>query len=167
MRRSRTLGLATTGAWLLAATLAAGPRPRVVSAANGYSIDLLEEPAGDLGPYHTLTMLLAPTQGRSPNVNVRLVPFPGDIVEFVARQRLEIREMGWTLVEEARPRPHAAVFEFRGPFQEVPHHWYCRIELEGGRGYVVTGTTTEDQWATMGPRIKACVDSFRLEAPGE
>jgi hypothetical protein len=159
MTTSRSLTTAAVAALTLASLAAGAASARLVFPRNGFSI----APLDDLSPGSSIVavqMSLAPSDGFAPNVNVQVQPFTGSLEDYVALSRKQFDDMGLTVISENKAGKAATSFEYSGSLRESPLHFYARAEKRGGSVYLATATSTESQWASVGARLKACVDSF-------
>ena len=130
--------------------------------AAGFSIRALDAPPGPMS-HQVLMMLLPRIGGFSPNVGVRIQPHAGTIEQYAALSKRQFAAAKWTMVKETKVAAAAMVFEYSGKLRGHPMHWYAKASARHNRVYLVTATCTEAQWPKLSARLKACVDSFRLE----
>lgn len=130
---------------------------------SGFSIIPLEAPPGE--KIHQVVMMwLPPTEA---NVNVQIQPYDGTIEEYAALTLGQFKENKAKVIEQKKVGDSVFVVEFAGELQGRSFHWYARAEKSAGHVYLVTGTTTEQQWSKQAAQIKACVDSFRCDKGGQ
>lgn len=129
---------------------------------NGYSIAPLEG-TSDAVPSQSLIMFLPPKDGFSPNVNVQIQPYNGSIKDFADLSDQQFKSMGFKVLNREATAT-AITWEYQGPFQGQIMHWFSRAIQSKGRFYVVTATALESQWADVAGQLKACVNSFKLDA---
>ena len=129
---------------------------------SGFSIEVLEGKVGD-SPYTALMMFLPPSKGSPANVNVQIQPHAGTIDEYAVFSRKQFLAMKFKLIREAKVGKDGLLFEYSGRLQGRQLRWYARATLHGDRVYAVTATATRDQWPVVSGKLKACVDSFRIE----
>lgn len=129
---------------------------------NGFSIAPLEGKfAGET--YQVLVMLLPASGGFAPNVNVQVQPFQGTIKEYVDLSRRQFQALNMTVLSE-QVTENSILWEYSGSLENRKLHWYARAErADGGKVYLITAAASEPQWNTLAAKLKACVDSFRLE----
>ncbi len=144
-------------------TSAAESTNRLLFPTAGFSIQVLEAAPGK-APQQALFMALPSSDGFAPNVNVQIQPYNGSLDEYIALSEQQFKAAGFTLVHRTKQGQSAVLFEYTGEMQGRALHWYARGERVTGRVYLVTATAAETQWKSEAPRLKACVDSFRLEA---
>ena len=130
---------------------------------NGFSIAPLEG-TSDAGPYQGVIMMLPPSEGFAPNVNVQIQPYKGTLKEFTELSVKQFKDFGLTILKEDATAT-AITWEYTGPFQGHQLHWYAKAIQGRGRIYLVTATALESQWESVSGKLKDCVNSFKLE-PG-
>jgi hypothetical protein len=136
--------------------------PRLVFPDSGFSLAPLEARAEGVS-YQALVMLLPPTGGYAPNVDVQIQIYPGDMDDYIAVSRRQIEAAGLASLTVEKLSDESAVFDYVDRDREPHVRFYARAFREGTRYYAVTAGATEEQWDAVGPRLAACVDSFRLE----
>jgi len=150
---------------LMVSTGVAGPRAATLNfRVNGFSIDALEGVAGQ-APYQVLAMLLPVSDGFAPNVNLQIQPYPGTMDDYMALSKAQLVQAGLKLIREARVDKAATVIEYSGTMQGRKLRFYARMVLREKKVYLITATAAEEQWASVAAKLKACVDSFRLQKP--
>jgi len=135
--------------------------PRLQFKANGFSIAPLEGTA-DTASYQAVMMFLPVSDQFAPNVNVQIQPYNGTAQEYANLSKQQFKAGSFT-VESEKVTQTAVLWEYSGLLQGRKLHWYARAELGKGKVYLVTATATEAQWQTVAAKLKACVDSFKLE----
>jgi len=126
---------------------------------SGFSITPLEAPPGER-IHQVVMMWLPPTPA---NVNVQIQPYNGTIEEYAALTLKQFKDNKAKLIEQKKVGDSVFVFEYAGELQGQSLHWYARAEKSGGRVYLTTGTTMEQQWSKQATQIKACVESCRCD----
>ena len=145
------------------AAVAGRPSPgRLKFKGNGFSIEALEGKVG-ARPYTALMMFLPPTKGFSPNVNVQIQPYAGTIDQYATLSKKQFVALKYKLIREVKVGKDSLLFEFSGKLEGHQLRWYARATLRGGKIYAVTATAREDQWPVASGKMKACVDSFKIE----
>lgn len=141
--------------------LGANAQSRLDFPDNGFSITALEEASDDVGS-QVVAMYLPPTDGFSPNVNVQIQPYDGDLNAYIALSRQQFDEYGIDVVDERR-RGEEVTWEYTGNLQDRDLQWYARAIHTEGKVYVVTATALASQWTSASAKLKSCVDSFKME----
>jgi len=129
--------------------------------ANGFSIAPLEG-VSDTIPYQAILMFLPATEGFAPNVNVQIQPYKGTLQEYAALSQQQFKAVGVTILSE-KTTEKAVAWEYSGVLQGRRLHWYAKAFSGKGKIFLVTATATQSQWKTASEKLKACVDSFRIE----
>ena len=136
-------------------------KDRLMFKANGFSIAPLEGVSKDV-PYQTIIMFLPPTESFSPNVNVQIQPYNGTVKQYAELSRTQFKTAGFKVLTQ-KLTAKALLLEYSGTVQGRELHWYAEATLSKGKVYLVTATATESQWKAVGSKLKACVNSFKLE----
>jgi hypothetical protein len=140
----------------------AGTASRLVFKTTGFSIHPLEtDPLGH--SYQAMSMFLPPSIGFSPNVNVQVQCYKGTIEEYIATSKKELASMEWKVVKSTKQEQNSYLMEYTGEFQGNKLHWYAKATATGKRVYLATATAKEKQWADVGVKLKACVDSLEVK----
>lgn len=132
----------------------------------GFSIDVLDEAPSD-APAQRLTMLLPPSDGFAPNVNVQTQPFTGTIEEYAAKSRGEIKGLGLELVEESIEGEDTWLCEYAGSLTDTPMHWFAKATVTGEFVYLATGTALESHWGDASAQLQECVSSLNVDQGGK
>jgi hypothetical protein len=145
--------------WLMAIIVGADePSGKLVFKGMGFSIAPLAE--SQEGPVQALVMSMPSFGGFAANVSVNLQPYVGSLDGYARISRAQIKEGGFKLLEERKIDKATIVFEYNGSVPGRTRHCYARAIQQGDIVYIITGTATEDQWAKLSEKLKACVDSF-------
>jgi hypothetical protein len=154
-------GLVVLSAILVASGFVAEPESRFHFRANGFSIAPLEGVSENV-PYQAVMMFLPVTEAFAPNVNVQIQPYDGTIKDFASLSQQQFKACGFTVLSE-NVSSTTVVWEYSGTFQGHRLHWYARAVQNKNKVYLVTATATESQWKTVSTKLRACVDSFKIE----
>jgi len=130
---------------------------------NRFSIKPLEGQS-DSTVHQPLVMMLPPSQGFAPNVNVQIQPYRGSLDDYTALSKSQFKAAKWTLIKEQKLGEDTVVFELSGAMQGRRLHWFIRAQKRGAKVYLVTATATRGQWPKLSRKLIACVSSFKLEA---
>lgn len=153
-------------ALLFVAPDAADSSNRLSFPLSEFSITPLEAAPGQT-PWTPLIMSLPPVDGFSANVNVQVQPFAGTLDEYAALSQRQFSAAGCKVLSNTRQAQTVVIFEYTGKVKDRSLHWYARAVQASGRIYLVTATSAAAHWDKEAPRLKACVDSFRLSEIGE
>lgn len=140
-------------------------RPLHFSSA-GFSITPLDSPPGD-AMIEPLIMCLPAREGFAANVNIQIQPYKGKLDDYSSLTVAQLKGGGLTLLQYKTAGKTAAIYEYSGTTQGRVLHYYQRAEKSGDNVYLTTATAPDDQWADLGPRLKACVDSCRADAQAQ
>jgi len=128
---------------------------------HGFSLNPIEG-TSDTQNVQPVILMLPPSDGFAPNVNVQVQPFGGTLAEYVALSEGQFQAMKWKVKKRTKTRT-SETWEYTGKTASGRMHWYSRAVLSDGRAFLTTATALESQWIDVGDRLKACVDSFQLD----
>jgi hypothetical protein len=117
--------------------------------------------------YGTLAafLYLPPTQGFAPNVNVLIQDVPNTIKEYADLSKQQFKSANLTLLNDHLAGDGEWACEYSGTMQGKDLHFYARALKKGDKIYLITATATPEQWDTVSPKLKGCVDSFAFSQP--
>lgn len=131
--------------------------------AAGFSIAPLDAPPGP-SPRQPLMMFLPATDGLAPNINVQIQPYEGTFDDYTALSLQQFKAEGFKVLQNKTEGKTSALFEYTGEMKGRSLHWYTRVEKHEDKVYLVTATSTEEQWKKVSTQLKTCVDSFQCDA---
>jgi PsbP len=115
----------------------------------------------------TLMMLLPVKDGFAPNVNVQIQqPYEGTIEDYTKLTLEQFKEAKLKVLGKKTLSKSAAVYEYTGEMQGHDLHWYAQAVKSGNKIYLITATDSAANWHKNADKLKACVDSFRVEGEG-
>ncbi|MGE4158762.1 MAG: hypothetical protein AB7F75_06670 [Planctomycetota bacterium] len=125
----------------------------------GFAISPLEEAKAGQGTY--LMMFLPATDGFAPNVNVIAQSYAEGMPAYIALSKGQFKEFGFELHSEKNVGENEVSFEYSGTSQGRKLHWYSKA-VQKGRDtiYLITATSTEEQWPKVKSKLMQCVESF-------
>jgi hypothetical protein len=129
----------------------------------GFSIAPLDSAPGD-AMIQPLIMCLPAREGFAANVNVQIQPYKGKLDDYSSLTVAQLKGAGLTLLQYKAVGKTAVTYEYNGTMQGRVLHYYQRAEKSGDSVYLTTATAPDNQWADLGPRLKACVDSCHVDA---
>ncbi len=132
----------------------------------GFAIAPLDSAPGDT-MVQPLIMCLPAREGFAANVNVQIQPYKGKLDDYSSLTVAQLKTSGLTLLQYKAAGKSAAIYEYSGTTQGRVLHYYQRAEKCGDSVYLTTATAADDQWAELGPRLKACVDSCHPDAAAQ
>jgi len=127
----------------------------------GFTIQPLEGQVGEM-PATVAAFYLPPNDGFSPNINVQLQPFTGDLDAYIKLTKEQFDQMGWEIVSEEKKSDTKWVVEYRGPIGGSQLQWYAVAVLSDGKAYLTTATAPQSQWEEVSATLKEHVDGFAL-----
>ena len=142
--------------------LAADSNNRLHFPTAKFSIAPLDSSPGPAS-HAIMMMTLLPTNNFAGNVNVQIQPYKGTIDEYLSLSLEQFKDNGIVVHAKRNIGKTAVAFDYTGKLQGQALHWYSRAEKSGDHVYLATGTATEKDWTTQGPKLKACVDSFKCD----
>ena len=129
---------------------------------TGFSISPLEGKIGHVTS-QPLIMMLPPTDGFAPNVNVQVQPYNGTISEYWELSKPQFEQMNWKVVYMKQTEPNKMVFEYEGGYQGKKMHWYAVAVQVENVVYLATATALESQWRNVSAKLINCISSFNIE----
>jgi PsbP len=143
--------------------LAADSTNRLHFAAAGFSVAALDLASSE-ATYQPLIMCLPVRDGFAANVNVQIQqPYQGTIEDYIKLTMEQFKEAKIKVLEHKVLGKSTALFEYTGESQGHAVHWYARAMKSGNKVYLITATDSAANWSKEADRLKACVDSFRVE----
>jgi hypothetical protein len=117
--------------------------------------------------YGTLAafLYLPPTQGFAPNVNVLIQDVSNTIKEYADLSKEQFKSANLTLLNDNLVGDGEWACEYSGNLQGKDLHFYARALKKGDKVYLITATATPEQWDSVFPKLKSCVDSFAFTQP--
>lgn len=157
----KTISLFLLALFALPCLAAAESEGRLHFKGNGFSIAPLEEET-EIASYLAVQMFLPSSEAFAPSVNVIIQRYKGTIKEYAELSRQQFEAAEFTIMSE-KIAPTFVVWEYSGMIKDHQFHWYAKAERKEGKVYLVTAAATESQWKTLSVKLKACVDSFKIE----
>lgn len=163
MQRATRLAILTVCA-LLAPSSARADEPLRFKA-HGFSIQPLPSKGGAQASAQVLLMAMPAEGGFAPNVNVQVQAYAEGIDAYVKLSKSQFLQLGIKLIADKKLGADAVSFEYTGPMQGRELHWFAKAFQAKGKPliYLVTATATAEQWPSVGPTLKANVESFKLD----
>lgn len=117
------------------------------------------------GKQSVLLLMFLPAVGSfAPNVNVVAQPAPGSMDDYLSISKREFEHKAMKILKADKVDDQTAVIEYTGELQNRSLHFYAKASLKGREVLLATGTATEQQWESVGPQLRTCVDSLRRDA---
>jgi hypothetical protein len=130
--------------------------------AEGFSIKAL--PSGDSNASAqraVCAFFLPASAGFAPNINILVQP-PLPIEDFAKLSKQQFDMFGFKVIKDAVVPPNEWNVEYEGTTQGRPCHFFARAVRTDKKVFLVTATTTADQWTSVSPQLIECVKSFAL-----
>jgi len=140
---------------------AAEPQPLVLLE-YGFEIEPLEEKI-TTSPGIVLYMLLAPRKDFSPNVNVTIQRYDATAQDYFDLSKRGFEQAKFKILHSAVLEEGTMEFEYQGETMGQEMHWYARAILKDRKAYIVTATAKEKDWQELSPKLKKCVNSFKVK----
>jgi hypothetical protein len=143
-----------------ALTAAEGDLPHYGAQLTG--LDALIEKA----PGKTLFIKVDETGGSSANINIQIQPFTGTMKEYMDASRAQfeqIFEKGWKIVSEKQDGEKEWSCELTGTAKGKDYHFYARAVREGSKVYLITATALQEEWGSVGEKMRRHVDAFKTQ----
>ncbi len=171
---------ASPGPTAPAATSPAAVAPVVVTPAPvklefplaGFRINAFETPAKALNSF-TMYLPVADQSQRLPGVTIatqapsREKP---NLPEYIKYAKTVHDHYGDTVLQQRQPSSAEWLEESTTSRNKINEHTYLRVFYANGLAYEISATALDSQWTDVGPKLKACVESFELSpapAPGK
>ena len=107
-------------------------------------------------------MCLPATDGFAPNVNVQIQPFTDSIASYISLSKTQFEQLKFKIILESKNADTWTV-EYSGVTSGNELHFYAKAFSDGKHVFLVTATSKVDQWNSVSPALKKCVDSFQLK----
>ncbi len=133
-------------------------------AQHGFSIAAPQgDPTNEM--QQVVMMMLPVVEGFASNVNVQVQAYPDTMDAYLKLSRDQFAQAGIKVLTEKKLSAESAILEYAGPLQGRELHWYARVMRSKQKGKIVLATATAPagQWAKVGPKLKASVDSLKIE----
>jgi hypothetical protein len=130
--------------------------------AEGFSIKAL--PSGESnasGQRAVCAFFLPPSAGFAPNINILIQP-PVPIEDFAKLSKQQFDMFGFKVIKDAMVPPNEWNVEYEGNTQGRSCHFFARAVRTDKKVFLITATTTADQWDKTSPQLIECVKSFAL-----
>lgn len=117
-------------------------------------------------PGQTLLIRVDETGKVSANINVQIQPFAGTMKEYmdVSRGQFDqLFEKGWKMFSEKQDGEKEWSCEVTGTAKGKEYHFYARAVKEGTRVYLITATALQEQWGSVGEKLRRHVDAFQAK----
>jgi len=150
-------------ALILLSTFAASGAERVRFKENGFSIDVLEDTNDKSQSVAALVMTLPESGGFAPNVNVSVQPFTGKLLDYVKLSDAQFKEAKFKTLSAKKLDDKTYVWDYTGQTQNMLLHFYAKVIVNGKTAYLATATATEPQWVIFADKLKATVNSLKMD----
>lgn len=109
-----------------------------------------------------LIMMLPPSDGFAPNINIQVQAYPGSLDDYAALSMQQFRQLKFKVIKQMKVG-NALIFEYSGSMQGRDFHWFAMAHQKGNNIFLITATSTENQWKTLSEKLIECVKSFKLQ----
>ena len=117
-------------------------------------------------PGKTLFIKVDETGKSSANINVQIQPFTGTMKEYMDVSRAQFEQMfdkGWKILSEKQDGEKAWSFELAGTAKGKEYHFYARAVREESKVYLITATSLQAEWESVGEKMHRHVDAFKAK----
>jgi hypothetical protein len=118
----------------------------------------------DKAPGKTLFIKVDETGSASANINVQIHQFPGTLKEYMDLSRNQFEqffEKGWKILSEKQDGEKEVSCEVVGTRKGKEYHSFSRAVKEGNKLYLITATALQEQWGSVGEKMRRHVDAFK------
>ena len=130
--------------------------------AEGFSIKALPSGDSSASAQRAVCAFFLPVSGGfAPNINILIQP-PLPIEEFAKISKQQFDMFGFKVIKDAVVPPNEWDVEYQGSTQGRPCHFFARAVRTDKKVFLITATTTADQWDKTSPQLIECVKSFAL-----
>ena len=117
-------------------------------------------------PGKTLFIKVDEGGGVSANINIQIHQFPGTLKEYMDLSRAQFDqffEKGWKILSEKQDGEKEASCEVVGSRKGKEYHSFSRAVKEGPKLYLITATALQEQWGSVGEKMRRHVDAFQAK----
>lgn len=100
------------------------------------------------------------------NINVQIQPFPGTMKDYIDLSRGQfdqVFEKGWKILSEKQNGDEEWSCEVVGSRKGKGYHFYSRAVKEGSKVYLIMATALQEQWGSVGEKLRRHVDAFQTK----
>ncbi len=112
------------------------------------------------------TLMLPPSNGFAPNINIIAQQYDGTIEDYLELSVAQFNQMKLQLVQ-AEVVEGKVLFEYSGSMNGSEKHWYAKGIRKNGSMYLATATALKEQWPDVGKSLMESIDSFGEDGEGE
>ena len=120
----------------------------------------------DKEPGKTLFIKADETGRGSANINIQIQPFAGTMKDYTDTSKAQfeqIFEKGWKILSEKQDGEKQWSCELAGTLKGKEYHFYARAVREGSKVYLITATAPQDEWGSLGEKMRRHVDAFKTQ----
>ena len=126
----------------------------------GFQIQPLEA-ISDTTSSQPLIMMLPPSNGFAPNVNIMIQPYKAKIEQYKEITERQLQQAKFKSLT-SKIDNGVYVFEYLGKMSGGSVHVYSKAHQKDGHVYLITATDIESQWNDNKDKLLKAVDSFRF-----
>ena len=117
-------------------------------------------------PGKTLFIKADETGRVSANINIQIQPFTGTMKEYMDVSRAQFEQMfekGWKIVSEKQDGEKEWSCELTGTAKGREYHFYARAVRGESKVYLITATSLQAEWESVGEKMRRHVDAFKAK----
>ncbi|MEN3368359.1 MAG: hypothetical protein V7609_502 [Verrucomicrobiota bacterium] len=117
-------------------------------------------------PGKTLFIKVDETGRVSANINIQIQPFTGTMKEYMDASRAQFEQLfekGWNIVSEKQDGEKEWSCELTGTAKGKDYHFYARAVRQGSKVYLITATSLQEDWGSVGEKMRRHVDAFQAK----
>ena len=120
----------------------------------------------DKEPGKTLFIKADETGRGSANINIQIQPFAGTMKDYADTSKTQfeqIFEKEWKILSEKQDGEKQWSCELTGALKGKEFHFYARAVKEGSKVYLITATASQEEWGSLGEKMRRHVDAFKAQ----
>ena len=109
-----------------------------------------------------LIMMLQPSEGFAPNINIQIQKYTNSLDDYAKLSTNQFKQFKFKIIQNKKSN-EALIFEYSGSMQGRQLHWFAMAYKKGSNVFLITATSTENQWKKLSKKLIDCVKSFKLK----
>lgn len=114
-------------------------------------------------PGNVLRVAFDESDGFTANINIQIQHFSGTMKEYMEISHKSFDQLfdkKWSTVSEDQKGEKGCLVEITGTLKGREYHFYARAVKQPEKVYLITATSLQSQWATVGDKMRRYVDAF-------
>lgn len=104
--------------------------------------------------------------GFKANLNVQIQQFQGTLKDYddISQKQMDaIFKNKWNTLSKKQIGESELFYELIGSSNGIDMHFYCRVVKDGSKLYLITATSKQGHWETIGDRLRRHVNAFKAK----